>query len=177
LAGWNGETLPDFPNLKAFDGKGTIAEVLLQAMNLEKGADRLYTSMLQHFEGRPQHETIAMLAKAEEAHGRAVYGALRKLGERQLDGFESVYENLRGDILEGGVDVEELVGVAKTVASRGTVALLEIAVELELRAYDVYRSLAHRADDSELRETFLSLAEQEKRHARSLLKALGEAAT
>ena len=176
MLGWNGETLPDFPNLKAFDGQGTVAEVLMQAMNLEKGADRLYRGLLQYFEGTPQYPTIELLAKAEEAHGRAVYGALRKLGEGQLDDFEGVYGQLKGDILEGGLEVEAVLAAARSVADQGTAALLELAVELELFAYDLYRNLAHRADDPALRETFLGLAEQEKRHARSLLKTLGEAA-
>jgi len=176
MLGWNGETLPDFPNLRAFDTKGTVAEVLLQAMNLEKGADRLYSSLLKYFEDTPQQKTIELLAKSEAAHGRAVYGALKKLGEAQLGDFEKVYGELQGDILEGGLDVESVVSVAKSIADQGAVALLELAVELELRAYDLYRVLAHRADDTPLRETFLDLAEQEKRHARSLLKTLGEAA-
>lgn len=176
MMGWNGATVPEFPNLKAFDGKGTIAEVLMQAMDLEKGADRLYSSLLEHFEGTPQHETISLLSKSEEAHGRAVYGALRKLGQGELDDFDAVYDRLQGDILEGGFDVEAIVNAARAAASQGSISLLELAVELELRAYDVYRALAHRADDADLRETFLDLAEQEKRHARALLKTLGAAA-
>ena len=71
ILGWNGQVLPNFPNVKVFDGKGTVQEVLRHAIELEKGADRLYAGLLEHFEGTPQHETIELLSKAEEAHGRA----------------------------------------------------------------------------------------------------------
>ena len=176
MLGWNGHALPDFPNLKTFEGTATVADVLLQAIDLEKGADRLYAGLLEHFEGKPQHEVMEMLSKAEEAHGRAVYGALRKVSEGQLQNFEALYAGMKGDILEGGEPVETAITAAKKAVEHGTEALLELALELELRAYDLYRNLAHKTEDESLRTTFLDLAEQEKRHAKALLRTIGKAA-
>jgi len=176
MMGWNGHVLPDFPNVKTFDAKGTVAEVLEQAINLEKGADRLYSGLLSHFEGTPQYETIRMLSEAEEAHGRAVYGALRKISEGVVEDFKSLYNSLDGEVLEGGQPVERAVEVAKQAAAEGTLSLLELALDLEFQAYDLYRNLAHRTDEEELRTTFLNLAESEKRHASALLRSIGKAA-
>lgn len=176
MLGWNGHVLPDFPNVKAFDDQASVADVLKQAINLEKGADKLYEGLLAHFEGTPQHEVIDMLSKAEEAHGRAVYAALRKVAEGHLDDFEKLYSEMPGDILEGGESMDKAISIAKKAAEQGTVSLLELALDLEFKAYDLYRNLAHRTDDEELRKTFLDLSEQEKRHARALLREIGKAA-
>jgi rubrerythrin len=51
-------------------------------------------------------------------------------------------------------------------------ALLELALDLELSAYDLYRNLAHRSEAEAMRQTFLDLAEQEKGHARALTSAI-----
>jgi len=176
MLGWNGHVVPDMPNIKIFVPKGTVMEVLEQAIELEKGADRLYAGLLTHFEGTPQYETIRLLSEAEEAHGRAVYGALRKVSEGHLEDFDSFYGKLNGDILEGGTPIEDAVEIAKKAAAQGTISLLELALDLEFKAYDLYRNLAHRAEDETLRQTFLDLAESEKRHAGSLLRAIAKAA-
>lgn len=176
MMAWNGHVLPDFPNLRAFDATASATDVLRQAIDLEKGADRLYSGMLVHFEGTPQHEVIDMLAKAEEAHGRAVYGALKRISEEHLDDFDKLYASMKGEILEGGEPVEKAIEAAKRAAEHGTISLLELALELELRAFDMYRNLAHRANDDELRKVFLDLAESEKRHANALVRVIGKAA-
>jgi hypothetical protein len=55
--------------------------------------------------------------------------------------------------------------------------LLELALELEYRAHDLYRGLALRdASTPEQQETFLELAHQEKRYVEGLLRGLGELA-
>lgn len=176
MSGWTGQRLPHFPNVRAFDETASPSEVLVQAMNLEKGADRLYASLLEHFRGTEAGETIERLAKAEEGHGRAVYGAFEKLGQEHLEDFDMLYARLEGDVLESGATFEDALEVARAAAAQGTIPLLELALGIELKAYDLYRSLAHSSTDDALRKTFVHLAEQEKRHARSLTYAIGKAA-
>ncbi|MEW6432221.1 MAG: rhodanese-like domain-containing protein [Myxococcota bacterium] len=178
MLGWNGERVSDFPKLRAFDEATTVKDVLLQAMNLEKGADRLYSALRPVVQGTPAERTVDMLARAEEAHSRALYGALKKLGdEHVIEDFEVLSGKMSGELLETGHRFEDVVGVAKGAAGRGAQALLELAVELEYRAYDLYRNLATLSKDQAVRGTFLHLADEEKKHARAVLKALGEAAT
>ncbi|MFW5740654.1 MAG: ferritin family protein [Myxococcota bacterium] len=176
ILGWNGHVLPDFPNVKTFDAAASVPDVLRQAIHLEKGADELYSGLLRHFEGTPQAEVIEQLAKAEEAHGRAVYGALRKVAQGHIDDFAKLWAEMEGDILEGGQSAEDAIGIARKAAEHGTLSLLELALDLEFKAYDLYRNLAHRTEDEALRATFLDLAEHEKRHATALLRAIGRAA-
>lgn len=172
LMGYTGHTVPDFPKLRTFDGKATTEEVLRQALQLEKGADRLYASLLSHFKGSPVAPFLEQLSQAEEAHGRAVYGALKQVAQGRLDDFEKLYASLEGSILESGHDVGQVVALAQAmIAEHGTPALLELALDLEHRAYDLYRALADRSDGA-LADTFLDLAKQEKRHALALLKAI-----
>lgn len=176
MMAYDGHRLPDFPNLRAFDDTGTVPEILRRAIDLEKGADRMYSVLQEHLKNDPAGAVIGGLAKAERAHGRAVYNALKTLGEQQLDDFAKLYDELPGDILESGQSFEQAVEQAEAVAQHGTASLLELALELELRAYDLYRSLAHQAEQEDLRSTFLDLADQEKRHARTVLRTLAGAA-
>jgi len=178
MLGWNGERVSDFPKLRTFDAATTVKDVLLQAMNLEKGADRLYSALKPVVKGTPAEATVDTLARAEEAHGRALHGALKKLGdEHAIEDFEPMYAKLSGDLLESGHRTEDIVLVAQGAASKGVTPLLELAVELEYRAYDLYRNLASLSKDQAVRATFLHLADEEKKHARALLKSIGETAT
>lgn len=176
ILAWNGDVVPNFPELKPMQGMRAARDVLLQAMNLEKGAERVYAALLEHVGPGPLAATLQRLAQAETDHARVLYGALARLGDQQLSSFELQYERLDGNVMEGGATLESALALAKPMAARGTEALLELAAIVELRAYDAYRNLAHDAREEPVRETFLRLAEQEKQHAASLLKLLGETA-
>ena len=172
ISAYNGRTLADLPVLMPFVGKGTAREVLLEAINLEKGADRLYSALADHFQGSAIEGTIRAAARAEQDHGRAVYQALERLGEGVVEDFDTLYASLPGDVLEGGASLEQMLEAAKAAANQGNVALLDLALDLELSAYDMYRTLAHRADTESRRQAFMALAEQEKSHARALTSAI-----
>lgn len=177
MLGWNGERVSDFPKLRTFEEGAAARDVLVQAMNLEKGAERLYAALVPAVAGTPAQATVETLVRAEEGHARAVYGALKKLGEdNAVADFDTLYGSLAGDLLESGHRLDEVLQVAQATAKKGAPALLELAVELEYRAYDLYRNLAARAKDDATRATFLHLADEEKKHARALLKSLGETA-
>jgi rhodanese-related sulfurtransferase/rubrerythrin len=176
ITGYRGEQLPDFPQLKVVDLGGGVEEVLLQALELEKGAHRLYDALGPYFEGTPAQETIEELAKAEVGHGKVVYAALAKLSAQPADPFEKTFDDLPGELLEGGDTLEAAVGRAREVGAHGPLALLELALEIELRAFDLYKNLADHADDADTRATLLDLAQQEKRHAEGLAKKLGSLA-
>ena len=51
-------------------------------------------------------------------------------------------------------------------------ALSDVGCEVELRAYDLYKNLADEAPNEAARQALAELAEQEKRHAGSVLKKI-----
>ncbi|KJR43843.1 Rhodanese-like sulfurtransferase [Candidatus Magnetoovum chiemensis] len=49
--------------------------------------------------------------------------------------------------------------------------ILETAVSMEYRAFDLYRVMSERAEDDSLKEAFYSIAQAEKAHMNILVKA------
>ena len=172
IIGWGGRPLPDFPNLRAFEGTGELVEVIQRAMDLEKGALRLYESFLAQNVGTPLEKPFLELASAELAHVRALYKSLQKELGSACPAFEELYGAMTGDILESGEDLDQVVARMNKLENSGPGVVLELALELELRAYDLYSKLAHREGDADIRKTFKQLAAQERRHAKVVLRGL-----
>jgi rubrerythrin/rhodanese-related sulfurtransferase len=177
ITAWKHQVLPDFPRLKALDISGAVPEVLRQALGMEKGAQRFYEALLPHFEGTEVQSFFEELARAEAGHARIVYGALSALPGDPPESFERLFEELPGDLLESGQSFSEATSRAHQIGALGSLALLEMALEMEFNAYDLYRTLADQAESSEIKRALLDLAQQEKRHATALAKKLGKMAS
>ena len=175
LAGWDGETLPDFPRVQVLDPSGSVEDVLLRAMDLEKGAERLYETLLARFEGTAVESTLKKLHAAEVAHARLLHVALTELAAAPA-GFDAVYASMGGDCLESGETYEQAVERIGAVPAERSWVLLELALDMELSAYDLYRSLAVRYHRRSIEEVLLNLAAQEKVHYRWVLEALNAVA-
>lgn len=75
--------------------------------------------------------------------------------------------------LDGGAPSERLVEQVRDLDGGRLVGLAELALEIELRAYDLYRNAADLTGQSDL----LTLAEQEKAHIRLLSRSWTEEAS
>ena len=172
LNAWRGHTLEDFPNVHVFDGAGALPDVILRALDLEKGAHRLYEMLCEHFATSRLQPILEELRQAEVAHGRVLFGALKKCSTKELPPFEELFANLTGDIVENGAYLDEMLLVASEMEHDDEASLLELALGVEYMAYDLYRSLSHRVEDAEQKRLFSGLAAQEKGHVSFVLKAL-----
>jgi rubrerythrin len=115
---------------------------------------------------------MADLASAEIAHGRVLFDLLSNFGGKPLQDFEELFDSLPGELIEDGRSLEVALAEAKTAGASGAVSLLEMAVEIEFRAYDLYKNLADDAPNEAVRTVLTELAQHEKRHADGLLKKL-----
>jgi len=175
ITAWQGKTLFDLPQIHVFKKAQTLADLLKRAIDLEKGADRFYGVLLNKLRGTSLEKLITSLAEAEEGHARALYAVLSRVSAESLPPFETFYEQLEGLVLESG---EPLVKYTAWLTN-GTIDLdtvLEVALDLELKAYDLYRNLAEQAEKETMQKQFLDLADQEKRHVQLVLKVIGQQA-
>lgn len=173
MLGWDGQTLADFPRVEVFDHSRSVADLLMTAMDLEKGAYRYYRAILDLFDDIPFRATIEHLSKAEEAHARMIY-ALWKPNQTDPQPFERLFDDLNGDILEGGEALEDVLGRIKAIRTDIGLNVLELSLTIEYRAYDLYRNLAERAENAEAQTSLLSIAQAEKRHMQRLNQALAD---
>lgn len=175
ISAWQGRTLPEFPKIQTFEDVEDIEQLLHRAIDLEKGAERLYLAMLDKFSGTQIEVLLQNLADAEEAHARALYGKLKQISKKYLVTFETYYQSLYGLVLENG---EPLVKMVAWLSDKSVdqYAILELALDLELRAYDLYRNLAYRTNDKKLETTFFNLASQEQNHVNIVLRGFAQLA-
>jgi len=171
IMAWQGKTLTDFPRVQLFGDYEDEGGLLLRAMDLEKGAWRFYSRVAAAHEDLPVASTMKALTKAEVGHGRLIYGFIEKSGSND-EPFEELWEGLSGNILEGGRDLNEAIDALEGVRENLCMALIELSLEIEYSAFDLYRNMAERFKESEAGESFLSIAQAEKGHMRLLTEAI-----
>jgi len=171
ILAWDGRLLPNFPDLKVFDLSGSDREILLRAMDLERGAAGFYTALRRRYGTAPWVERLAGLAEAEEAHARMIYRFWVE-GQAEPPPFATVYAGLAGDIVEGGFASDALVAFLEEQPMAPCRATLEMALTIEYAAYDLCRALAHRYRGQSMAAVFNAIAEAEKEHMRLAAHAL-----
>jgi len=171
ILSWEGKTLKGFPKIQVFDKTKKPVELLLTAMDLEKGAWRFYTHILKNFAVDPIIPTLERLSKAEIAHARTVYGFWKKTESTPM-AFDQLYESLKGEILEGGESLANAMAYLKDIEENACLRILELAIHMEYAAFDLYKTMAEQEKDQTVRDSFLSIAQAEKSHMRMLVRAL-----
>ncbi|MEJ2165861.1 MAG: ferritin family protein, partial [Desulfobacterales bacterium] len=84
--------------------------------------------------------------------------------------FDQLYQQLSGDILEGGQRLEDACSLLETQIKLSCAAMVDLALSIEYSAFDLYRTMAERTADVEAREAFLAIAQTEKAHMRVLAR-------
>lgn len=177
FSGWQGPGLTDFPRLAALDSNGSVESLLLRALDLEKGTYRLYVLLSSEYQSGIIGETLSSLVNAEMAHAGQVYRLLA-VAKPSLDtSFEQLFDESPGNLIEGGMPFEVLLARAKKSGAVGEALLLELALEIELSAYDLYKSIAFLTAPEQSKQSLLDLAQQEKAHADMVLGAIARLAT
>jgi len=175
ILAWTGKTVTDFPKVKIFTSAASFEELLYTAMDMERGAERFYQHMRDQYSDYPFAKTFDQLSKVETAHARIIYDVYKKTAAAEPEPFDVLYEKLEGKILEGGEGLEEMIPRLESIDSHVCASLMEIALNIEYAAYDLYRTAA--ADHVESREAadlFLNIAQAEKTHMRMIAKALAD---
>ncbi len=171
IMAWDGKTLADFPKISVFPKTGSLSQLLMTAMNLEKGALRFYQYAFEKFRDQSFAPALAELSKAEEAHALLVYHHWKKTQSAPA-AFENLFADLGGEILEGGEKLETVISRLEKAAGSPCIYVMELALHIEYTAYDLYRTVADQAGNEEAKEVFLGIAQAEKAHMKTLVKAL-----
>lgn len=171
IMAWEGGILPDIPKVMVFDRGATWPERMMIAMDLEKGAYRFYSHLLAAFPMASFRETVEKLAGAETAHAKAVYLQWEKAVRDPLP-FETLFDTLKGEILEGGMAFSEAVRIAGDREGPQCVRVLQMALDIEYAAYDLYRVMAEDSEAEEEKRALLAIAQAEKNHMRTLAAAI-----
>ncbi len=173
MMAWQGKTLSGYPKVKIFEKNQTIEELLATAMDLEKGAWRFYQYAKEKYSEDLIRLTLEQVSIAEKAHATLIYRFWQKF-QHNPPPFDQVYQDLSGEILEGGHNFKETCRHLDSVQKHGCAAVIDLAMTIEYSAFELYRTMAERSENSEAQSIFLSIAQAEKAHMRALTRAINQ---
>jgi sulfur-carrier protein adenylyltransferase/sulfurtransferase len=170
---WFGRSLQGFPKVRGFDASSSDEALIRQILEMEKGAVRFYKALAARLPESSFSKVVGALVRMEKIHARSAYDHWLDRVEG-LPPFEELFEQTPGLVVEGG---EALDVVLTRVAGQDlsdTLAIVELALDIELHAFDLYRVMANRTPNAKAQRAFLALAEQEKTHIRLVTSAWNE---
>lgn len=173
IMAWESRLVHDLPRIAHFEGSGTVQDLLYKAIELEKGAFLFYSALVEKYSDHLFAKDIEHLAKAETAHARLVHGYIEQISPGFNPDFDEVFNNLKGDVIEGGLEFKDLMRRFDAFTERDLcLHVLETALDIEFVAYDLYKVMADKVSDQSASEVFLSLAQAEKGHMKVITKAI-----
>ncbi|SMC59692.1 Rhodanese-related sulfurtransferase [Desulfocicer vacuolatum DSM 3385] len=174
MLAWKGKRIKGVPRLKYFDPAKGIKESLLFAMNLEKGAFRFYSHIIDHYAHLGLNPVMEKIRDGETAHATLIYSHLKSVIKKDVSPYERLYAQLSGEILEGGILLNDLMNTLAAEGKTTTMDILENAINMEYHAFDLYRFMAHKTSETSLQSAFISLSQAEKNHMHILIDAIEE---
>jgi len=175
ILAWTGKTVGHFPKVKMFAAAGSFEELLYTAMDMERGAERFYQHMHDQYADYPFAKIFDQLSKVETAHARIIYDVYKKSPATEPEPFDTFYQKLSGEIMEGGESLDQMASKLESIDSHVCASLMEIALNIEYAAYDLYRNAAvEYVESREAADLFLDIAQAEKTHMRIIAKALAD---
>ncbi len=170
---YQGHSLEGFPRLRVFDYQESDDRLLYQAMELEKAAERFYETILSFAPDEKFTAPLEELAKAEIAHARTIYSYWKQTVDNPAP-FEDLYVALKDDILENGQPLSEVTAALHANKEIAWTDVIEMALSIEIQAYDLYRTMADRLGQGGAQDAFLSIAQMEKSHMKLVAEMLGD---
>jgi rhodanese-related sulfurtransferase/rubrerythrin len=151
-------------NTAWFTPATTPGEYLALAWLLEDGSRQLYAELAMRHQASGEGAFFRRLVGAEEVHKEALHQLYHGLSTRSSsDDFPSALlsEPVGETMLEGGVS---LAAALQWLAGKSPEQALQLAMGLEVNAYDRYLVMSRNAADAESRDGFAKLAREEKAH-------------
>lgn len=173
ISEYTGELLLELPRIECFD---TDAENILQtALALEKGAWIFYSRAVKIFKETPPGQVFKKMVGQEVKHARSIFKAADGF---TLTGqtFETVFDKADTSILEGGFSMETAMDLFTQADSMENIChnMMDFAIEMEYRAYDLYKTAANSSRWTDFKKIFLNLSQSEKKHMEILIQALDQ---
>ena len=171
IRAWKGMVAHGVPEagMAYFSPAADVEEIVGLAWSLEEGSKLFYQGVAGYFpadpEARKVFEELVAAEKNHEKHLLETYQALTGVQADFVKLRERYHDSLGGAVMEGGVKVEE--GLA-WIRGKGVVESLELAMAMEVNAYDLYIKMSRAVDDKPAQQIFKKLSEEEQLHLKKL---------
>ena len=146
-------------------GKEDLLQSLIEAYLQEKGTREFYSHTAQKALDPEAKKTFRDLSAWEERHMEFIqYLYLSIQDDRDIKGFEEFRERTDAPVTEAGIPVKDLESRLEKHDFIDDMGALVLALEIEGKAYNLYRQMSEKAADNNARVVFREMMEQELRH-------------
>ncbi len=152
-------------------GKEDLLSGLIEAYLMEKGTRMFYSSAAAKAVNPEAKKMFAELSDWEERHMNFIQYLYLAIGDdRDIQGFRDFSERADAPVTEAGIPVKELEAKLEEYTFVDDDGAMKLALEIEGKAYNLYRKLSEKALDSNARVVFKEMMEQELKHVEYLKK-------
>jgi rubrerythrin len=146
-------------------GKEDLLQSLMEAFLMEKGTHEFYSAAASKAISAEARRTFVDLSEWEEAHMEFIqFLYLSIQGDRDIEGFEEFKKRAHAPVVEGGIPVKELEERIEKYEFIDDLGALILALEIEGKAYNLYRGMSEKAADGNARAVFHEMMGQELKH-------------
>ncbi|MEK6528009.1 MAG: ferritin family protein [Nitrospirota bacterium] len=152
-------------------GKEDIVQALIEAFLMEKGTREFYSRAAGKAVNLQARKIFAELSEWENRHMDFIQFLYQSLqGNREVKSFEEFSSKTQAPLTEAGIPVKDLEAKAEKYNFKNETEALALAMEIEVKAYELYRRLSQNTADTSVKVVFEEMAEQETRHINYLKK-------
>jgi rubrerythrin len=146
-------------------GKEDLLQSLMEAFLMEKGTHEFYSAAASKAISAEARRTFVDLSEWEEAHMEFIqFLYLSIQDDRDIEGFDEFKKQAHAPVVEGGIPVKELEERLERYEFIDDLGALILALEIEGKAYNLYRAMSEKAADGNARAVFHEMMEQELKH-------------
>jgi len=152
-------------------GKEDLLQSLMEAFLMEKGTHEFYSQASEKALNAEAKSTFKELAVWEERHMEFIeflYLAIQD--ERDIERFEDFKKRTEAPVAEGGITVKDLESKLERYDFIDDMGALIMALEIEGKAFNLYRRMSEKASDSNAAVVFEEMKDQELKHIDYLKK-------
>ena len=171
IRAWKGMVAQGLPEagMAFFSPAADAEEIVGLAWALEEGSKFFYQGVSEQFSSdKEAQEMFSWLVSAEKSHERNLLETYEALTGARPD-FEKLRgkfsDSLSGKVMEGGIPVKEALAWAK---DKGVSESLELAIAMEVNAYDLYIKMSRTIEDKQAQQIFKRLSIEEQVHLKKL---------
>jgi len=175
IKAWKGMVAhgPPEAGMAYFSPAANAEEIVALAWSLEEGSKLFYQGVADNFsDDKEALEMFNWLVSAEKSHENHLMKTYEALSGSQpdLERLRSKFsDSLSGKVMEGGIPVQDALDWVK---DKGVSESLELAIAMEVNAYDLYIKMSRTIEDKQAQQIFEKLSEEEQVHLERLASLL-----
>ena len=152
-------------------GKEDIIQALIEVFLMEKGTKEFYSLAAEKAVNPQAGKIFAELSEWENRHMGFIQFLYQSIqGDREVKSFEEFSSKTPAPFTEAGIPVKDLEAKAEKYNFKNETEALALAMEIEGKAYNLYRRLSQNTADTNVKVVFEEMAGQEVKHVEYLKK-------